>query len=138
MAENKTKENDNSVIDFLNTIEDDAKRSDCFKIVEIMSESTGFEAKMWGSAIIGFGSYHYRYESGRAGDAPLAGFSPRKKEIALYFSAQFKNREQLLAEFGKHKTGKACVYINKLSDVDADVFKKMIENSVNEIKSTYP
>jgi len=138
MAGNKTTENDNSVIDFLNTIDDDSKRSDCLKIMEIMTETTGFKAKMWGTGIIGFGSYHYIYESGRAGDAPLAGFSPRKKEIALYFSARFKNREQLLARFGKHKTGKACVYIKTLSDVDADVFKKMIENSVDEIKNTYP
>lgn len=138
MAKNKTIENDLSVRDFLNTVPDENKRADCFHLLDIMAETTGFTAKMWGTAIIGFGIYHYKYESGRAGDAPLVGFSPRKDTIALYLSSAFNNREELLAKFGKHKTGKACVYIKKLNDIDVEVLKEMISNSVAKISSLYP
>ncbi|CAH0233685.1 hypothetical protein SRABI27_02543 [Pedobacter sp. Bi27] len=138
MAKNKTTENDLSVPDFLNTIPDENKRADCFNLSDILSLITGFEAKMWGNAIVGFGSYHYKYESGREGDAPLVGFSPRKDAIALYLSSQFKDREELLAKFGKHKTAKACIYLKKMSDIDVAVLKEMTINSVERIKSLYP
>jgi hypothetical protein len=137
MAQNKTTENDLSVPDFLNTISDENKRADCFNLSGILSLTTGFEAKMWGNAIVGFGSYHYKYESGREGDAPLAGFSPRKDAIVLYLSSQFKNREELLSRFGKHKTGKACIYVKKMSDIHIEVLKEMIINSVARISSLY-
>lgn len=138
MAQNKTTENDLSVPDFLNTIPDENKRADCFNLSDILSLTTGFKAKMWGNAIVGFGSYHYKYESGREGDAPLVGFSPRKDAIALYLSSQFKDREELLAKFGKHKTAKACIYLKKMSDIDVAVLKEMIINSVERIKTLYP
>ncbi|RDC57532.1 DUF1801 domain-containing protein [Pedobacter chinensis] len=138
MALNKTIENNLSVADFLNGIVDENKKADCFELVKLMVDTTGYNAKMWGTAIIGFGSYHYKYESGRTGDAPLVGFSPRKDAIALYFSSQFKDREQLLSKFGKHKTGKACVYIKKLADIDQQILKEMIANSVSRINSLYP
>lgn len=138
MAQNKTTENNLSVIDFLNTVTDETKRKDCFNLSDTIAETTGFTAKMWGAAIVGFGRYHYKYESGRAGDAPLVGFSPRKDAIALYFSSDFNNREELLAKFGKHKTGKACVYVKKLSDIDVEVLKEMVTNSVAKISSLYP
>ena len=138
MAQNKTTENGLSVHDFLNTVPDENKRSDCFNLLGIIGEIIGFTAKMWGTAIVGFGSYHYKYESGRTGNAPLVGFSPRKDAIVLYLSSDFNNREELLAKFGKHKTGKACVYIKKLSDIDVEVLKEMITNSVAKINSLYP
>lgn len=138
MAQNKTTENDLSVSAFLNTITDETKRKDCFDLSAIIAESTGFTAKMWGTAIVGFGSYHYKYESGREGDAPLVGFSQRKDSISLYLSSQFDNREELLAKFGKHKTAKACVYVKKMSDIDIEVLKEMVNNSVARISSMYP
>jgi hypothetical protein len=138
MAQNKTTENDLSVPAFLNTVEDVIKRTDCFNLSDIIAETTGFKAKMWGNAIVGFGSYHYKYESGREGDAPLVGFSPRKDAIALYLSSQFKDREELLSKFGKHKTAKACVYVKKLNDIDVAVLKEMVNNSVERISSLYP
>jgi hypothetical protein len=138
MAQNKTTENNLSVNDFLNTITDEPKQKDCFDLSAMITETTGFTAKMWGTAIVGFGSYHYKYESGREGDAPLVGFSPRKDAIALYLSSQFKDRETLLAKFGKHKTAKACVYVKKMSDIDVTVLKEMVTNSVARISSLYP
>ena len=137
MAQNKTTENELSVPDFLNTIPDENKRADCFNLSDNLSLTTGFKAKMWGNAIVGFGSYHYKYESGREGDAPLVGFSPRKDAIALYLSSQFKDREELLAKFGKHKTAKACIYLKKMSDIDVAILKEMTINSVERIKSLY-
>lgn len=130
MAQNKTTENENSVTSFINTIEDVIKRDDAFKLVSLFQELSGFKAKMWGTAIIGFGTYHYKYESGREGDAPIVGFSPRKDALALYLSSEFPDRELLLSQFGKHKTGKACIYVKKLSDVNSNILKKMIENSL--------
>jgi len=138
MAQNKTTENDSSVTDFINTVPAEAKRTDCFALSHIITETTGFKAKMWGAAIVGFGRYHYKYESGRQGDAPLVGFSPRKEAIALYLSAHFKNREELLSKFGKCKTAKACIYIKKMGDIDIPILREMILNSVEHIKSLYP
>ncbi|MGM9474987.1 DUF1801 domain-containing protein [Pedobacter sp. GSP4] len=138
MAQNKTTENDLSVSDFLNTVDDEIKKRDCFTLSTIIAETTGLKPKMWGHAIVGFGSYHYKYDSGREGDAPLIGFSPRKDAISLYLSSQFKDRDTLLAKFGKHKAAKACVYVKKMSDIDTAVLKEMIVNSVAHISSLYP
>ncbi|MED3550809.1 DUF1801 domain-containing protein [Cytobacillus praedii] len=138
MYELKTKETDNSVIEFIEAVENPKKREDAYKLLDIFKETTGFEAKMWGPSIIGFGSYHYKYESGHEGDAPLVGFSPRKAKISLYFAPGEKKREQLLKNFGKHTTGKACVYINKIADINKDVLKELINESVKFLKETYP
>ncbi|MEH7125679.1 DUF1801 domain-containing protein, partial [Bacillus sp. JJ1773] len=116
MYELKTKETDSSVIEFIERVENIKKRKDAYDLLDIFTEVTGFPAKMWGPSIIGFGSYNYIYESGHEGDAPLVGFSPRKAKISLYFNLGEKEREELLELFGKHTTGKACVYINKLDD----------------------
>ncbi|MFG6115433.1 DUF1801 domain-containing protein [Halobacillus sp. MO56] len=133
----KTKQNDNSVIDFIDSVESSKKREDAWRLLDIFTEATGYHAHMWGTSIIGFGSYHYKYASGHEGDAPLVGFSPRKAKISLYFATGDDN-EELLKDFGKHTKGKACVYINKLADVDVDVLKKLIHQSVNFLQKTYP
>lgn len=134
----KTKETDNSVIEFIEGVDNAKKREDAYKLLDIFTETTGYQAKMWGPSIIGFGKYHYKYESGHEGDAPLVGFSPRKAKISLYFATGDKEREQLLAEFGKHTTGKACVYINKVADIDTDVLKALIRQSVTFLQELYP
>ncbi|WP_028784733.1 DUF1801 domain-containing protein [Thalassobacillus devorans] len=133
----KTKQNDNSVLDFIRSVESPKKREDACQLLDIFTKTTGYNAKMWGTSIIGFGSYHYKYASGHEGDAPLVGFSPRKAKISLYFATGDDN-EELLQDFGKHTKGKACVYINKLTDVDVEVLKKLIDQSVNFLKKTYP
>ncbi|KQR72508.1 DUF1801 domain-containing protein [Pedobacter sp. Leaf176] len=138
MAYNKTTENDNSVAAFLNTVADEIKRKDGFELLKLFEEASYFKAKMWGTAIIGFGSYHYKYESGRESNAPLTGFSPRKDSFALYFSSELKNKAQLLYSLGKHKTGKACVYIKTLEDINKEILKQMIINSIDDIKSRHP
>jgi hypothetical protein len=132
----KTIETKLSVSGFVKTIEDKQRQKDCSGIIEIMKEASGFEPKMWGSAIIGFGSYHYKYESGHEGDAPLVGFSPRKNEFALYI-ANFDGKEALLQKLGKHKTAKSCVYIKKLEDADAGILKKLTAGSVKHYKAKY-
>ena len=133
---NKTTENKNSVTDFIKSVPDEQRKKDAFALIEIIKKQSGFEAKMWGSAIIGFGSYHYKYESGREGDAPLVGFSPRKNEFALYIP-NFEQKEELLKEFGKHKTAKACVYIKKVEDINIEVLKKMVTHSIKFLKAKY-
>src|SRR5699024_7753508 len=110
MAEPKMKENDNSVAAFIETVESEKKKADAYKLVEIFEEVTGFKAKMWGASIIGFGKYHYKYASGREGDAPLVGFSPRKAKISLYLDYANEERDKILEDFGKHTTSKACIY----------------------------
>jgi hypothetical protein len=138
MYELKTKETDNSVIEFIEKVESTKKREDAYKLLDIFTETTGYGAKMWGPSIIGFGSYHYKYASGHEGDAPLVGFSPRKAKISLYFATGDQEREELLKTFGKHTSGKACVYINKLADVNVDVLKALINQSVKFLQETYP
>jgi hypothetical protein len=138
MYELKTKRTDNSVIEFIEQVDSSKKREDAYKLLDIFSETTGYEAKMWGPSIIGFGSYHYKYESGHEGDAPLVGFSPRKAKISLYFAPGEKKRNELLERFGKHTSGKACVYINKVADIDVDVLKTLINESVSFLQEMYP
>lgn len=138
MYELKTKETDNSVIEFIEAIENPKKREDAYKLLDIFTETTNYEAKMWGPSIIGFGSYHYKYKSGHEGEAPLVGFSPRKAKISLYFATGDTKREELLKSFGKHTTGKACVYINKLADINVDALKALIKQSIAFLKEAYP
>ncbi len=137
MAELKTKQTDESVTKFLNAAENEGKRKDCFEIVEIMRQVTGMPPKMWGTSIIGFGSYHYKYESGHEGDMCLIGFSPRKQNIVLYGMGGAERNAELLQNLGKHKTGKGCLYINKLSDIHVDVLKKIIKASFEYLKQKY-
>jgi hypothetical protein len=137
MYEPKTKETDSSVVEFIENVESLKKREDAYKLLDIFTETSGFEAKMWGPSIIGFGSYHYKYESGHEGDAPLVGFSPRKAKISLYFATGDAKRDEFLADFGKHTSGKGCVYINKVADIDVDVLRALINQSVRFLKETY-
>jgi hypothetical protein len=136
--EQKTKETDNSVIEFIENVENPKKREEAYKLIDIFTETTGFDAKMWGPSIIGFGSYHYKYESGHEGDAPLVGFSPRKAKVSLYFAPGETKREELLKNFGKYTTGKACVYINKIADIEITVLKELITLSVQFLQKKYP
>ena len=134
---NKTTENEGSVTDFLNGVADETKRADSFKIVKLMEEQSGYPAKMWGSAIVGFGSVHYKYESGREGDMPVVGFSPRVNAITLYLATNYPGHQELLAKLGKHTTSKACIYVKKLADIDRDVLKKMVSESVKYATEKY-
>lgn len=138
MYELKTKENDNSVIEFIENVDSAKKREDAYKLLDIFTETTGYKAKMWGPSIIGFGSYHYKYETGHEGEAPLVGFSPRKAKHSLYFATGDDRRAELLKNFGKHTTGKACVYVNKVDDIDVEVLKALINQSVEFLQELYP
>ncbi len=135
MAELKTQPTDQRVEDFLNTIDDEQKRSDAFALLEFMKEITGEEPVMWGPAIIGFGSYHYKYASGREADWMLTGFSPRKNNLTLYIMQGFDNYEHHLTQLGKHKTGKSCLYVKRLEDLDLDVLRKLISESVEYMRN---
>lgn len=134
----KTQETDESVISFIESIDSDKKKSDAYKLLDIFTETSGYSAKMWGESIIGFGSYHYKYPTGHEGDAALVGFSPRKAKISLYFATGDEQRKALLSELGKHTSGAACVYINKLDDIDSDVLKKLILQSIEFLQNLYP
>lgn len=134
----KTKETDHSVMDFIEEVDSPKKREDAYQLLDIFTETTGYPAKMWGPSIIGFGSYHYKYESGHEGDAPLVGFSPRKAKISLYFATGDTGREALLQDFGKHTAAKACIYINKVADIRVDVLQKLITQSVTFLQNKYP
>ncbi|MGE7184853.1 DUF1801 domain-containing protein [Peribacillus sp. NPDC006672] len=138
MYKPKTKETDSSVIEFIEKVDNLKKREDAYKLLDIFTETTGHEAKMWGPSIIGFGTYHYKYESGHEGDAPLVGFSPRKAKISLYFTPGDKRRAELLQAFGKHTSGKGCVYINKVADIEINVLKELINRSFKFLRETYP
>ena len=135
MTEPKTQKNDASVVDFLDGVSDDKRREDSFAILELMRDVTGEEPAMWGTSIVGFGSYRYRYASGREGEWPLVGFSPRKRNLTLYIMSGFKQYDALLAKLGKFKTGKACLYVKKLDDVDLTVLEKLVRESVRHMTS---
>jgi len=137
MAKNKTAATTKSVDDFIASLDSEAKRDDAHELIKIFKAITGFDAKMWGPSIIGFGTHHYKYESGHEGDMPMACFSPRKTAIVLYLSS-FEKKDELLKKLGKHKASKGCVYIKKLEDVDADVLKKMVIASFKNVKKNYP
>ncbi len=136
MAEIKTQKTDASVEEFLHSITDEQRRADCFTVLELMKKATKAEPKMWGSSIVGFGAYRYKYESGREGDWFLVGFSPRKQNLTLYLMGGLEQQQELLPQLGKHKTGKSCLYLNKLTDVDLKVLKKMIQQSVAAVKTS--
>ena len=138
MATNKTTETESSVDAFIKAVADETKRKDCFELITLLKQQTALEPKMWGPSIVGFGSYHYKYESGREGDSPLVAFSPRASSIALYLSGHFDNREQLLGKLGKHKTDKGCIHIKKLADIDLTILTEMIRNHIKHIQQLYP
>lgn len=136
MAELKTKPTEQSVEDFFKTIENQEKQKDCEALATLMQKITRSEPKMWGASIIGFGQHHYVYESGREGDWFLAGFSPRKQNITIYVMGGFAEETGLLKQLGRHKTGKSCIYIKNLSDINLDILKMLIQRSVENVKST--
>ena len=137
MAENKTKVTEASVESYFSAIKDEARRRDCEALARLMTKATKQPPKMWGTSIVGFGSYHYKYESGREGDSCLTGFSSRKGDISIYLVAGFPGQEGLLSKLGKHKLGKGCLYVRKLSDVDLKVLEQLIADSVAERKRHY-
>jgi Domain of unknown function (DU1801) len=130
MAELKTKETKASVVAFIKKITNEQRRKDCETVLKLMQRATGEEPKLWGSSIVGFGRFHYRYASGREGEWPIIGFSPRKTDLTLYIMPNLDKFESLLAKLGKYKTGKSCLYIKKLDDVAVPVLEKLITKSV--------
>jgi len=137
MAELKTRENNASVAEFLEAVEPTGRREDCFKVKEIMERLTGQSAAMWGSSIVGFGGYEYTYDSGHSGRAAMTGFSPRKNALTLYIMPGFSEYEALMAQLGKYKTGKSCLYIKRLEDVDQQVLEQLISLSFERMKNIY-
>jgi len=137
MAELKTKRNTKSVTKFLNSVIDENKKADSFALLKLMQQTTKEEPKMWGDSIVGFGEYHYVYESGREGDFFLAGFSPRKQYLAVYVMSGFKELSELLKKLGKFKKSVSCLYLKSLSDVDQKVLKEIIKKSVSATKKKY-
>jgi Domain of unknown function (DU1801) len=135
MAELKTKPTTESVSTFLNKVADKTRREDCFDVLEMMRDVTKEEPTMWGSSIVGFGRYGYKYESGREGEWPITGFSPRKGDLTLYIVPGFEIAPDLMKRLGKYKTGKSCLYIRKLADVDLKVLKQLIEKSVKKMSA---
>ena len=137
MSELKTRPTALSVDAFIDAVDDEHKRTDCRVVAELMAEITGAEGVMWGSSIVGFGNYHYRYASGREGDFFEAGFSPRKRALTIYVMAGFAEYDDLLARLGKHTTGKSCLYVKRLADVDLDVLRELLTRSVAFIRAKY-
>ena len=138
MADIKTKQNDGDVNAFLAKVPDERKRDDAFTILELMKRVTGHDAEMWGSSIIGFGQYHYRYQSGREGDFFLVGFSPRKQSLTLYIMTGFDDYTDLLSRLGKYKAGKSCLYIKRLEDIDITTLEMLIAKSVRHLTENTP
>ena len=138
MAEPKTQRTKRSVDAFLKSIPDERKRKDAFALADIMRKITKAEPAMWGSNIVGFGAYRYKYASGREGDWPLTGFSPRKQNLTLYITSGFEQYDELLKSLGKFKTGKACLYVNRLDDIDLPTLRKLIKQSVQHMIKTHP
>lgn len=136
MAELKTKRNKGDVEAFLNSVPDEKKRRDSFTILELMKQVTGQEPEIWGDSIVGFGSYHYKYESGREGDWFVTGFSPRKQNLTLYIMSGFDEYDNLMSRLGKYKTGKSCLYIKKIDDVDQDVLQELVKKSVEHMEES--
>ena len=137
MAELKTRKNDGSVDVFLGSVDHERRRADCAAVIQMMREETGERPTMWGGSIVGFGSYHYRYASGREGDWFLTGVSPRKQNLSVYIMPGFDRYGDLLQRLGKHKVGKSCLYINKLEDVDEAVLRELIRESARFVAASY-
>jgi hypothetical protein len=136
MAGLKTTRNKGNVEAFLNSIPDEKKRKDSFTVLELMKQVTGAEPEMWGESIIGFGNYRYKYESGRDGEWFLTGFSPRKQNLTLYIMSGFDEYDQLLVKLGKHTTGKSCLYIKKIDDVNTEVLMELVKKSVGYMEKS--
>lgn len=134
MAELKTKPNDQSVTAFLDSVADERKRQDCYTLLALMQEATQAQPQMWGDSIVGFGSYHYRYPTGNEGTWFLTGFAPRKQSLTLYIMSGFDEYDTLMAKLGKHTTGKACLYIKRLSDIDLDALRQLVKQSVAHMR----
>lgn len=141
MAAQKTKPTEVDVLAFIESYADtEQKRKDSLTLLKIMEETSGYKAQMWGPSIIGFGSYHYKYPSGHEGDAPLIGFSPRKAAISLYVYAGYlgnEEQDEMLAQLGKYKMGKACIYVKKITDIDIEVLKKMVRSTIRFLRDQY-
>jgi len=137
MSALKTQQNEGNVIAFLNAVEEKQKREDSLALLDIMKEATGEEPKMWGPSIVGFGKYHYKYESGREGNWFLTGFSPRKQKMSVYIVPGFERFNDLIARLGKYSTGKSCLYFKKLTDIDCDILSQLIRESVEYMKKKY-
>ena len=135
---NKTQPTKQKVSEFIASVDDPGKRADCRELMKLMSRVTGNRAKMWGPSIVGFGTYRYKYASGREGDWMLTGFSPRKQSLTLYIMAGFELNPELMGKLGKFKTGKSCLYVKNLDDVDRSVLAQLIEESVAYMRKTYP
>jgi len=138
MADNKTIQNNESVKEFLDSITDKNRYNDCLEVTKMMKEITGKKPTMWGNSIVGFGIYHYKYESGREGDYFITGLSPRAQNLTIYIMPGFSNYDSLMKKLGKHKTGKSCLYIKKLEDIDKPTLKELIRRSVGDMVETYP
>ena len=138
MAENKTQRNDGDVLAYLASVDNKRRREDSLVVLKLMEEETGEPAEMWGTSIVGFGSYHYKYESGREGDFMVTGFAPRKQALTLYIMGGHERHAELFAKLGKHRTGSSCLYINKLDDVDLDVLRQIISESVAHMRREHP
>ncbi|MBE9068788.1 DUF1801 domain-containing protein [Leptolyngbya cf. ectocarpi LEGE 11479] len=137
MSDLKTQPNDASVDKFIQALENEQRRNDCLTLLPIMQRVTQREPTMWGDSMIGFGRYHYRYKSGREGDWFITGFSPRKRELTVYIMPGFENYSALLEQLGKHRLGKSCLYIKKLSDVDITLLETLITQSITEMEARY-
>ena len=138
MAQNKTRPGQGSVKAFIDSVANETRRQDAKTLLKLMRTITGKRATLWGPSIVGFGKYHYRYDSGREGDMFMTGFSPRKQNTVVYIVSGFREHAALLRRLGKHKTGKSCLYINKLADVDMDVLETLIRKSMDYLKAKYP
>ncbi|MYA86986.1 MAG: DUF1801 domain-containing protein [Boseongicola sp. SB0662_bin_57] len=138
MSENKTRPNDADVMAFLNAVEPERRRADALRLNEIFREVTGFEPVMWGASIVGYGSYHYVYKSGREGDFLATGFSPRKASLTIYIMPGYADFEDTLKRLGKHRTGRSCLYINRLDAVDEDVLRELIAAGLHDLGSRWP
>ena len=137
MAENETQPTAVAVSDFVVTVKDEALKADSFALVQMMKEITGHDAMMWGPCIIGFGSYHYKYDSGREGDAALTGFSPRNKNLSVYIIVGFGHDPEIVVNLGKYRTAKSCLYIKRLADVNAAMLKQLIAASYEHMNTEY-
>jgi hypothetical protein len=137
MNSTKTRPRDGDVEAFIGSIENEQRRADARMALDLFREVTGEEAQLWGPSIVGFGQYHYRYASGREGDWMLTGFSPRKQSMTLYIMSGFDGYEDLLGRLGKHRTGKSCLYVNRFTDIDLDVLRTLVSESVTEMKRRY-
>ncbi len=138
MAKNKTTVTEIDVFDFINSyVENEQKKSDSLELIKLMSKWSGFEPKMWGPTIIGFGSYHYKYASGHEGDAPILGFSPRKAQFSFYIYSKTNKSDELLKDFGKFKMGKACIYVKKLADIDISILEQICQETITYLNENH-